>query len=173
MASTTVTCVACTGAANSHDTDHAETKSTRHQRLARLPAFMRSACSDGGRRPAPPRPVARSVRRASAVATRSGAAGQGCSNRGSQVLIAAISGRVIRVVGKARGGVDARRMSRGEPLDRRGSGSVRTEGPRFRRVRPGGDGRCRPHAKLLRRDTYKTERYTKMTTALALGWMRL
>jgi hypothetical protein len=36
------------------------------------------------------------VRRAAAVATRSGAAGQGCTNRGSQVLLAAISGLVIR-----------------------------------------------------------------------------
>jgi hypothetical protein len=69
------------------------------------------------------------VRLASAVATRSGAAGHDRNNRGSQVLIAAISGRVIRIVGKTPGGVDARRMSRGEPLDRRGSASVRTEGP--------------------------------------------
>jgi hypothetical protein len=87
------------------------------------------------------------VRRASAVATRSGAAGQGCTNRGSQVLLAAISGPVIRAGEKTPSGADARRMSQGEPRDRRGSESVRTEGPRFRRVRPGGDGRCRPHAK--------------------------
>jgi hypothetical protein len=73
------------------------------------------------------------VWRASAVATRSGAAGQGRTNRGYEVLLAAISGRVIRVVRKAPDGVDARRMSRGEPLDRRGCESVRTEGPRFRR----------------------------------------
>jgi hypothetical protein len=40
------------------------------------------------------------VRPASAVATRSGAAGQGCTNRRSQVLLAAISGPVIRAVEK-------------------------------------------------------------------------
>ncbi len=88
------------------------------------------------------------VRRASAGATRSGAAGQGCGNRGAQVLIAAISGPVIRAGETTPSGVDARRMSRGEPPDRRGCESVRTEGPRFRRVRPGGDGRCRPRATL-------------------------
>jgi hypothetical protein len=109
------------------------------------------------------------VRRASAVATRSGAAGQGCTNRGSQVLLAAISGPVIRAIETTPSGVDARRMSPGEPLDRRGSESVRTEGPRFRRVRPGGDGRCRParDAATTTCDTHKTERDTKMKGDLA------
>ncbi len=58
LASATVACVACTGTADPQGTDHAVPESTRNHRLARLPAFMRSACSDGGGRPAPPRPGA-------------------------------------------------------------------------------------------------------------------